>query len=313
MGTSYSIKYSPPSQKAFHSPEFIQSKVDELLQNLNQEMSTYREDSDLSKINKSIDAGWISLPTRLFNVLKAAGRVHKLSDGAFDMTVGPLVNLWGFGPKGERKVPEEAILLQMKKKIGHQLVELDLEARRLKKKNGVYIDLSAIAKGFGVDEVGQLLFRLGIKNYLVEIGGEIKTKGNKLGLPWRLAIEAPSKEERMIKKIVEVKDIAVATTGNYRNYFKSRGKYFSHTIDPRTGRPVEHRLASVTVFHPDSCMLAVAYATALMVMGPKKGPQFAEKQGLLAYFVYGSDDLSKDGFQEISTTKLKQTLKEFFP
>jgi thiamine biosynthesis lipoprotein len=313
MGTTYSIKYVPPSQKGFVSTDSIKSNVDELLQNLNQEMSTYRVDSDLSKINKSFDAGWISLPSRLFRVLKAAERVHKVSGGAFDMTVGPLINLWGFGPHGERKIPKEAVLSQIKKKVGHRLVELDLEAQRLKKENGVYIDLSAIAKGFGVDEVGRLLFSLGIKNYLVEIGGEIKTKGNKLGLPWRLAIEAPSKEERMIKKIVEVKDIAVATSGNYRNYFKSKGKYFSHTIDPRTGRPVEHRLASVTVFYPDSCMLADAYATALMVMGPEKGPQFAEKQGLLAYFVYGSKDLSTNGFREKSTTKLKQTLREFLP
>ena len=304
MGTTYTIRYFPDSIK---SSKQVKKKVDNLLEEINQEMSTYIKNSEISKINQDTSEDWVSLSPRLFEVLVAAQKVHDLSKGAFDMTVGPLVNLWGFGPDGERLVPHEKVLTRVREKVGHNRLELDVLKKRIKKEKGVYVDLSAIAKGLGVDKVGMLLSRLGIKSYMVEIGGEIKVKGDKRGSPWRLAIETPSKNDRMINKIINVKDLAMATSGNYRNYFKSGNKYFSHTIDPRTGRPVEHRLASVTVFHPESCMIADAYATALMVMGPEKGPKFAEKQGILAYFIYGA----RGTFEEKSTMGLKQILKEF--
>ena len=307
MGTTYTVRYFPTFKESFYTSDQVQIKIDSLLKEINQEMSTYIKSSEISKINQDTSEDWVSLSPRLFEVLMTAQNVHDFSKGAFDMTVGPLVNLWGFGPDGERKVPDQKKLREVREKVGHNLLKLDALKNRIKKEKGVYVDLSAIAKGLGVDKVGNLLSQLGIKSYMVEIGGEIKVKGDKNGKPWRLAIETPSKSDRVINKIINVKDMAMATSGNYRNYFKSGNKFFSHTIDPRTGRPVKHQLASVTVFHPESCMIADAYATALMVMGPEKGPKFAEKQGILAFFIYGS----KGAFEERSTAGLKQIFKEF--
>ena len=315
MGTTYTVRYFQSGLEGEKPPSEVKTLIDKLLKNINQEMSTYIPDSELSLLNHSNDSKkWHVLSPRLFKVLKEAENIYQMSDGAFDITVGPLVNLWGFGPNGKRKIPSESLLNKVKEQVGYHRVEMKTAERKLRRNKGVYLDLSAIAKGFGVDEVSAFLSKEGLGNHMVEIGGEIKTSGSKRGDPWRLAIETPSQMGQSIHKVIEVRSLAMATSGNYRNYFTSGGKFFSHTIDPRTSRPVEHFLASVTVFDPVSCMKADAMATALMVMGYEKGLKFAEKNGILAYFIAGSpmNKRSKGIFVKKASTQLKLLLGDHF-
>ncbi|MEC8624824.1 MAG: FAD:protein FMN transferase [Bdellovibrionota bacterium] len=317
MGTTYTIRYFPEGLKGGKGPQEVKILIDDLLKKINQEMSTYIPDSELSLINSSNKfETWHNLSPRLFKVLKEAKGIYQMTDGAFDVTVGPLVNLWGFGPKGERKVPSKQALKKVRKSVGYHHVQMKDSEKILKSKEGVYIDLSAIAKGFAVDEVSSLLTRLGFKDHMVEIGGEIKTSGDKRGQLWRLAISNPSAIGQSIHKVIGVKSLSMATSGNYRNYFTSKGKFFSHTIDPKTGYPVKHRLISVTVFDSFSCMKADALATALMVMGHKKGVQFAEKHGLLAYFIAAPENETDNGKRgalvKKASTQLKLLLSDYF-
>ena len=311
MGTTYAIKYTP--SRSDHTPEQVQQQVDQLLQEINQEMSTYIQDSEISLINQNQSDDWIDLSPRLFKVVKAAKTVYLLSEGAFDVTVGPLVNLWGFGPDGTQALPEEAQIEQAKQSVGFEKILLDEESQRMKKtRSGIYLDLSAIAKGFGVDEVGDLLVGLEINSYMVDIGGEVKTKGTKKGQLWKIGIETPSDRSRTIKKILKLSDMAMATSGNYRNFFESGGKRFSHTIDPKTGHPVEHRLVSVTVLTPTSCMEADAFATALMVLGPRAGMAFANKIDVAAYFIYGTENRESMDSVEAASPRLKSLYPDSF-
>ena len=316
MGTTYTVRYFSSDQKVEKSPQEVKLLIDELLKKINQEMSTYIADSELSLINTSNKVEkWHTLSPRLFKVLKEAKALYQMTGGAFDVTVGPLVNLWGFGPNRERKVPSEEALKKVRDHVGYHHVKINESAKALTKKKGVYLDLSAIAKGFAVDEVSDLLSLEGFKNHMVEIGGEIKTSGSKKGKPWRLAIESPSiTAGQSIHKVIGVNSLAMATSGNYRNFFTAKGEFFSHTIDPRTGHPVKHRLASVTVFDRSSCMKADALATALMVMGYKKGTEFAEKHGLLAYFITApsKEKGQEREFEKKASTQLKILLGDYF-
>ncbi|MBG08619.1 MAG: hypothetical protein CME68_07660 [Halobacteriovoraceae bacterium] len=319
MGTTYTVRYFPDltdsKERSQKKPQEVKALIDELLKKINQEMSTYMPDSELSLINSSNNGKkWHALSPRLFKVLKEAKAIYEMTDGAFDITVGPLVNLWGFGPNGERKIPSSEDLKKTRDRVGYHHVIMREVEKKLKGKEGVYLDLSAIAKGFAVDEVSALLSGFGFADHMVEIGGEIKTSGSKKGRPWRLAIESPSTIGQSIHKIIGVNTLAMATSGNYRNYFTSNGKSFSHTIDPRTGHPVKHRLASVTVFDRFSCMKADALATALMVMGYKKGLEFAEKNGLLAYFITvpSNERGQKRFFEKKASTQLKILLGDYF-
>ena len=311
MGTVYTIKYTP--SRTGHAPEQVQQQVDQLLKEINQEMSTYIQDSEISLINQNRSDDWIDLSPRLFKVVKAAKTVYLLSEGAFDVTVGPLVNLWGFGPDGNRALPDEAQIEQAKQAVGFEKILLDEESQRMKKtRPGIYLDLSAIAKGFGVDEVGDLLVDFEINSYMVDIGGEVKTKGTKKGQLWKIGIETPDDRSRTIKKILKLSDMAMATSGNYRNFFESGGKRFSHTIDPETGHPVEHRLVSVTVLTPTSCMEADAFATALMVLGPRAGMAFANKIDVAAYFIYGTGNRESTDSVEAASPRLKSLYPDSF-
>lgn len=296
MGTSWSVKINAetlplPGQQ-------LKPQLDAILNRVNREMSTYLPDSELSKINAADSAGRIPVSASLARVLQTAQEVSRATRGAFDVTVGPLVNLWGFGPEQGFAVPGKEHIDAALRLVGYERLHLDPATSTLKKAHGsIYIDLSAIAKGYGVDEIADYLERLQLDNYLVEIGGEIRARGvNHDDIPWQIGIEQPVAGLRGVQRIIKLDNMAMATSGDYRNFFEQAGIRYSHTINPRDGRPVSHGLASVTVLHP-SAMLADAWATGLLVLGPDEGYATALENGLAAYFIVHGEP----GFEEIFT------------
>jgi len=297
MGTSFSIK-------AAHLPEDktvkqVQQLVKVRLDAINQGMSTYIAESELSRLNqkKSIQAQPVS--PALFKVLQTAEEISLLSLGAFDITIAPLVNLWGFGPDIMLyQAPDPKAVTDLLAQTGYQKLSLKAEQKTVQKQvPALSMDLSALAKGYAVDEAALVLEQQGMHDYLVEIGGEIRLKGlNLQGKKWRIAIEKPNIHQRELQKVLPITDIAMATSGDYRNFFEQDGQRFSHTIDPRTGSPIKHKLASVTVLHRFS-MYADAWATALMVLGEDQGYKIAEEQQLAVFFIIKTET----GFAERAT------------
>ena len=289
MGTSFSIKASqlPEGVKTYRLESLIKDRLTEV----NQHMSTYIKDSELSLINSSKSTGSQFISPDLYKVISTAQEVSRLSDGALDITVGPLVNLWGFGiDKMSYQAPEAEDIKQALGNIGYDKLVLTGRLKTLSKTlPGISIDLSSLAKGYAVDEVANILDQQGVTNYMVEIGGELHLKGKNLqGENWRIAVEKPTAEKRELQRVLSITDIAMATSGDYRNFFEQDGQRFSHTIDPRTGYPITHKLASVTVLS-DTTMKADAWATALMVLGPEEGYKIAEQQKLAVFFIIKTD------------------------
>ena len=245
-------------------------------------MSTYREDSELSAFNRAPVGEWQALSAPLIEVLEVSRGVAEASGGAFDITVGGLVNLWSFGPEARpEEVPPEELLQARLAQIGPDKVELDAEGGRARRLSDVYVDLSAVAKGYGVDRVGDYLASQGVEDFLVDIGGELILRGHRDGeaAPWRVGVEVPDERRQVAQYVLALTDLSVATSGDYRNYFEEGGQRYSHTIDPRTGRPVEHALASVTVLSASTAK-ADAWATALSVLGPQASLDTAHREGL---------------------------------
>ncbi|MBM4207570.1 MAG: FAD:protein FMN transferase [Gammaproteobacteria bacterium] len=305
MGTTYSIKATKLPEK-FTSDE-ITRQVKVLLEKVNGQMSTYQKDSELSLFNQNPSMDWLPVSPEFYQVLAESIKISKLSEGMFDVTVGPLVNLWGFGPEEmSLSPPDESAIKDRLNQIGFQHLKLKEDGKLVRKDiPQLYVDLSAIAKGYGVDQVAALLEQLGIMDYMVEIGGEIRVKGkNSAGNPWQIAVEKPTEERRMIQKVLSITDTGMATSGDYRNFFEVDGVRFSHTIDPRTGKPINHKLVSITVLNPTS-MEADALATALMVMGPDAGLQFAEKNKIPALFIIKNEK----GFEEVMSTAFNEQVR----
>lgn len=280
MGTYYALKYQT---SAVCQPQ--QGDVDELLDRVNVSMSTYRDDSELSRINASQATDWVSVSASLGKVLSAASTVYEQSSGAFDVTVGPLVNLWGFGPANAGAEPDAAAQSAAAARVG--MHKLQVERDRLRKAQpDLYIDLSALAKGFGVDELVRYLGDSGCTDFMVDIGGEIRTAGiNDKGVAWRVGIESPRPEQLGgLHRVLQVQGMAVATSGDYRNYRVVDGRRVDHVLDPRTGTPADNHVVSATVMHA-SAMWADAYATALMVLGWQAGQQFAREYRLPVFLI----------------------------
>lgn len=258
-----------------------------VLETVDASMSTWRDDSELSQFNAVSDQSlWFPVSKPLYRVLSAALNVSELSGGAFDITVGPVVNLWGFGPEARPdQVPDETLLKRRLDGIGYQKLELRADPPAVRALSRQYLDLSAVAKGYAVDAVAEHLSTLGVEAYLVEIGGEVRVYGRKPdGHAWRLAIEEPVSEQRQINRVVALESRAMATSGDYRNYYESAGTRYSHTINPETGRPITHNLASVTVI-ADSSMRADALATAFNVMGYERADALATRENIAVYFI----------------------------
>ncbi|MCP5195552.1 MAG: FAD:protein FMN transferase [Gammaproteobacteria bacterium] len=304
MGTSYDLKLIPaPGQTV---PDDFQTRVETLLARINKTLSTYDPDSELSRFNQNTSTDWIAVSPELQQIVTEALRISELSDGAFDITVGPLVNLWGFGPESRRdQVPTDAAIAQARERVGYrQLSTREAPPALRKNRSDLYVDLSAIAKGYGVDRLAALVETVGIDNYLASIGGEIRAKGrNGQGQSWTIAIEKPVAGQRAVERLIQLGDHSVSTSGDYRNFFEQNGQRYSHIIDPRTGWPVPQTLGSVTVI-ADRSMIADATATALMATGLEFGFQLATDHHVAAFFI----TQDPTGFQERYTPEFANYL-----
>ena len=282
MGTTYSVVVN--QQSLLDQPvkyQALQDQINTELIRINRLMSTYDTASQLSQFNAQPAGETFAVHADLHLVLRTSQVLSELSGGAFDVTVGALVNLWGFGPEASlRGVPSPLAVKMARKNVGYQALEVNPGNYLIRKRKALYIDLSAIAKGFAVDQLSRLLRAQGYHDFLVEIGGELFASGRAPGnRPWQVGIELPSALGRAIYTSLPLQNMAMATSGDYRNYFKQGGKRYSHTIDPRTGYPIDHSLVSVTVL-AKSAMLADAWATAISVLGADMGLQLANRQQL---------------------------------
>jgi len=297
MGTTYMVKLVPTVLD--HEPKLLQAEIDQLLSIINKKMSTYDKTSELSRFNQKKTTDWVEVSKDLAQVVQEALNISQLSSGAFDITIGPMVNLWGFGPQNKsRTIPSTETIKNELDRVGHEHLHVRTSPPAIKKdRDDIYVDLSAIAKGYAIDEISNFLESRGISNYMVEIGGELRAQGKNInGVPWRIAIEKPDPYQRAIEIVIQVMDKGVATSGDYRNFFEKDGIRYSHVIDPNTGNPVRHKLVSVTVIH-DSAMIADALATALLVMGVQKGYEFAIEKELAVFFI----TIEESSFKEKSS------------
>lgn len=299
MGTTYNIKYIVSQEQP--SPDVLQKEIDRLLEQVNDQMSTYRSDSELSRFNQNKSSQPFEVSPQTVTVVKEAIRLNGLTLGALDVTVGPLVNLWGFGPEARPEVvPSDSELEKRRAVTGIQ--HLSVNGNALSKDiPNLYIDLSTIAKGWGVDVVADYIQSQGIENYMVEVGGEMRLKGlNREGVKWRVAIEKPTVDERAIQEIIEPGDMAIATSGDYRNYFERDGIRYSHIINPATGKPINHKVVSVTVLDKSS-MTADGLATGLMVLGEEQGMKIANENNIPVIMIVKSSD----GYIELASEAYK--------
>lgn len=303
MGTSWSLRYvSPTDISRDHVQPLVQARLGALVG----EMSTWDSGSDLCRYNAAAAGTWCALPQDFFTVLSAALALAAQTEGAYDPTAGELVNLWGFGPQGSVAAPPSSTALaEVRARTGWQRVRLDASTWSALQPGGVQLDLSAIAKGFAVDAVSDALNTLGIAHHLVEIGGELRGQGLKPdGQPWWVQLEVPSATGLPLPEmVVALHGLGLATSGDYRQGFTHQGQHYSHTLDPRSGAPVQHDLAAVSVLHSEA-MQADALATALMVLGLPAGLAYAERRGIAARFV----QRTRSGLEQYWSSELKSLM-----
>ena len=284
MGTTWSAKISGASSESADSlTRIIQSRLD-VVDSL---LSTYKPESELMQFNRGRSIGWIPVTRAFLEVMEISVEVGRLSEGALDVTLAPVIRAWGFGAGGEReKVPSVDSLKTLAAWVGPDRILVDKSKGVIRKTHPrVTLDLSAVAKGYGVDAAASALVRAGHRNFLIEVGGELTAQGTRSdGASWRIAIERPEPDRRLPHETLELSGLAMATSGDYRNYYETDGKRLSHIIDPRTLAPIDHRLAAVTVLH-QTCAVADAWATALLVLGEEAGWALAQEMGLAAFFI----------------------------
>jgi thiamine biosynthesis lipoprotein len=280
MGSYYAISIDGAAEA---DAAEIQKEIEEVLADVNSQMSTWDPESEISKFNQSDSTEWFSVSPEFAIVVTESIRLHKLTGGAFDPTVAPLIDLWGFGSKRPKSFPTQEAIDAARCNTGMQFMEVRLEPPSIRRtRPGITLNLSALAPGHGTDRLCERLKQLGYPSHIVDIGGEVRagtTKAN--GEKWRLGVESPLGG---IQRVMECSEMSVSTSGNYRNYFEYKGVRYSHTIDPTTGQPVVNPPAAVSVLS-DSCMTADGLATGLMVMGIERGLQFAKQQGLSVLFL----------------------------
>jgi FAD:protein FMN transferase len=295
MGSTWTVKLV----RTDASPDLatLQAGIQAQLDTVDRQMSAWKPESDLSRFNAAPAGTWQTLPPELFTVLDAALVLARDTDGAYDPTVGPLVNLWGFGPGPKTiTIPDKAALAAARARVGWRRIALDRTTQRARQPGGATIDLSSIAPGFAVDQVTRYLERVGIADFLVEHGGELRARGHRPGaLGWRVGIEQPDTDDGLALVVV-LSDRASGASGDYRKFYEREGRRFSHHIDPRTGAPVTHTLASVTVL-AENGMRADATAAALSILGPDAGLMYARRRGIAALFV----TRRPDGFTQTMT------------
>jgi len=283
MGTTWRVRLANPQ---FLPLELVRARIEAALAQVVQQMSNWQADSDISRFNQAPAGAWVTIPPECFDVLSCALHWARESGGAWDPTIGPLINLWGFGPRNgpvvpPQQLPNAALLAQLRTQVGYQRITMQPEKRQVRQPGGMQLDLCGIAKGYAVDAVAKAISTLGLGHFLVEIGGELRASGQRPdGRPWRVAIAAAAD---LPQRTLALRNLSIATSGDQWQAFELAGRRYSHTLDPRTGWPVTHALTSVTVLHVE-CMQADALATLLTVLGPNEGLAFAGARGIAAQF-----------------------------
>lgn len=288
MGTRYTALFYA---EAGLDTDAINRALAQAVGRVDQQMSTWKADSDLNRLNAAPEQVWLPVPEELATVLAAALRVGQQSGGAFDIAVGDLVEAWGFGP-GASSVTEQPLdtLAPRSALSANAALTVDTQRHQVRKRAPLQLNLNAIAKGFGVDELARCLDGFGLTDYLVGIDGEMRARGSKPDAqPWVVAIEKPCRGVREVMGVMELCDAAIATSGDYRHWIDVKGRHYAHTMNPATGAPLCNSVAAVTVVAA-SCMLADAWATALMVLGESEGPRVAQARGMDALFVLREGD-----------------------
>jgi thiamine biosynthesis lipoprotein len=293
MGTTWSLKLSLPEGAPEAWVRAIADTVQARLDRVERLMSTWDSTTQLSRFNRSSDTTAIRLSLETMEVLSISADIGRASGGALDVTVGPLVVAWGFGPGAGDRTPEppgQALLDSLRGRVGLDRIRIDSEhSTAAKTVPDVEVDLSAVAKGYAVDQAASGVAALGVPDFALEVGGEVRASGRRPdGTGWTVAVEAPVPDMRSVYRVLQLRDEAVATSGDYRDFYEIGGVRYAHIIDPRTGRPVRWKGFSVTVVHREAAR-ADAWATALAVLGPDEGFSLAEREGLAVLFVLQTD------------------------
>lgn len=289
FGTGWSLVYVPDATTP--PVEEVRGALEAAFEVVNASMNTYDPTSIISRFNRLPAGESMEVDWDFAYVFNEARNIHDLSDGGYDVTIAPLLKIWGFGPEGPEAFPTETQRTEALSRVGLALLDWDSTTRTLTKSiEGVSLEFSSIAKGYGVDLGADALDELGLQHFMLEVGGEMQLRGmSPRGDLWRVAIERPEAGRRGIQGAITLTDTGVATSGDYRNYFERDGKRYSHLIDPRTGYPIEHDLVSATVVHP-STAIADAWATALCIMGADEALALAEKIQLAIYVIRRDGD-----------------------
>lgn len=322
MGTTWAVKLAAVPVHNSNWQHEVQRGIQRELDLVVAQMSHWQSDSDLGRFNRAHAGSWQTLPDAFFEVLSYALNVAKISDGAYDPTAGALVNLWGFGPRHRYNEPNfhpphiDAIE-KAREQCGWQRLHVDNDNRKIHQPGNLLLDLSAIAKGYAVDRVAHYLERCGVLHYLVEVGGELRGAGIKPDqLPWWVALEQPTTDgtvdfmpPAIAQTIVALHGLSIATSGDYRRFYRVNDSSISHTIDPRSGYPIRNNIASVTVLH-NSCMAADAFSTALTVLGVDDGMVFAEANHIAARFLVrdGTASNERAAFSERTSSAFQAML-----
>ena len=300
FGTIYNITYQ--------SEQNLHAEIEAELKRFDGSLSPFNDTATITRINRNEDI----VPDTFFtNVFRRSMEISKETNGAFDITVAPLVNAWGFGFK-QGEFPDSLMIDSLLELTGYTKVRLAADGKVIKQDPRIMLTCSAVAKGYAVDIVAQLLEKKGVQNYMVDIGGEVVVHGsNPQNTPWKIGINKPIDDSLAINQelqtVLKISNVGIATSGNYRNFYYKDGKKYAHTIDPRTGDPVQHSILSATVIARD-CMSADAYATAFMVMGLEEAERFANAHpDIDAYFIYSDND---GKFKTFSTKGMKKYFKE---
>lgn len=303
MGTSWHLKAIAPEERA----EELGRLVEQRLVQLTMQMSAWEPESELSRFNRAPAGSWYTLPEELFEVIAFARELAKDADGAFDPTLAPLVALWGFGPGSASRSapPSKEDIIKAQAEIGWHRIQLRPGTRELFQPGGLSIDINALGPGFAVDEIAKVLRKAGVKDFLIELGGEMRAAGRRPdGGLWRVAVERPDQhgDDMQFDTVVVLDEAAIGSSGDYRVGFTHQGRRYSHTLDPRSGEPVRHEAAAVSVV-ADSAMKADALAAALMVLGPDEGMRYARQRGIAAVFTLRDE---AGGYRRMTTPAFEQ-------
>lgn len=295
QGTGYSLMLVTRGLKI--DSQALETEVAATFKLIDEQLSNWRPDSEISRFNAQRDTDWHSVPASVIRLVRVAKEIHEISGGCYDLTIKPLFDLWGFS-KHEQTVPTPEAIKSALKHTGFHRIEIDAEHLKLRKKDPeVEISLDSIAQGYTVSVLAKLVEGHGITHYLIEVGGEMQVRGTKAdGSPWHVAVEKPTPVSQQIQRILEIRETegtAIMTSGTYRNFFETKGNRFSHIIDPRTGQPVEHHLLSVTLLHEDAT-LADALSTALLCVGEKEALRISEAEHLKTLMIHEAEGQLKE-------------------